>query len=334
MSYLLLLAGLVIVVLIFYDLVQTALRMSQHGGPLTLHLASHMWSVALRFPRLIERAGVVIVLSIVGAWALFSWLGWSLVFASWETSVIATDTKSPADLVGKVYFAGYTIFTLGNGDYAPTGAWRLVTVVANAGGLVMVTLAITYLAPLLSAVVEKRALAGRISVLGRTVEELVRKLTSSGADEVRTELSFFPNEVLLLKERHIAYPVMHYFQSRDRDASIALNLAVLSEALTVVCDGAEDPDPLLTAAAEKIRGSVERLVDALEPWFMTDEPETPAPPSLDILRKTGVRSRSPDSFIARVQERNDVRRQLRWMVEDTGSSWPTASTTLEEARGV
>lgn len=51
------------------------------------------------------------MLSIVGVWVVFSRLGWSLVFASWETSVIASDTKVPADLAGKIYFAGYTIFT-------------------------------------------------------------------------------------------------------------------------------------------------------------------------------------------------------------------------------
>ena len=81
---------------------------------------------------------------------------------------------------------------LGNGDYAPTGAWRVVTMVASASGLMIVTLSITYLVPLLSAVVEKRALAGRISILGSTVPEMVRKLTSPGADEVRAELSSLP----------------------------------------------------------------------------------------------------------------------------------------------
>lgn len=327
MSYLVLLVGIVIILMVAYDLVQTALRLGQRGGPLTLHLASQLWRLALRFPRLLELAGVAILLSIVGVWVIFSWLGWSLVFASWETSVVAADTKAPADLVGKIYFAGYTIFTLGNGDYAPTGAGRLVTVVANASGLMMVTLAITYLVPLLSAVVEKRTLAGRVSVLGGSVEELVRKLTSPGADEVRAELSSFPREVLLLKERHLAYPVLHYFQSQDRDASIALNLAVLSEALTLVCDGAEDADPSLAAAADKLRAAVERLVGALEPWFVTDKPEPPAPPSLDILSGTNLRPRSPDSFIARVQQRNDIRRHLRWMVQDTGWSWPDGSTT-------
>ncbi len=78
---------------------------------------------------------------------------------------MTSDTNLPADLVGKIYFAGYTIFTLGNGDYQPLGGWRIVTVIANATSLIIVTLSISYLIPLLSAVVEKRVLAGRISPL-------------------------------------------------------------------------------------------------------------------------------------------------------------------------
>ncbi len=215
MSYVVLLLGVVLVVAVAYDIIQTALRVGQRGGPLTLRLASYMWRVALRKPTLLQIAGVLILLSIVSVWVLFSWLGWSLVFAAFDGSVVSSDSGAPADLVGKIYFAGYTIFTLGNGEYQPVGGWRILTVIASAGGLMIVTLSITYLVPLLSAVVEKRALAGRISLPGLSVQEVVHKLASPRGDEVKQLISSFPEHLLLLKERHLAYPVLHYFRAAN-----------------------------------------------------------------------------------------------------------------------
>ena len=317
--------GITIVLLVFHDVIQTALRIGQRGGPLTLHFASSVWKMALRFPRLVEKAGVLIVLGIVVVWVVFSWAGWSLVFAAWEGSVVTSDTKVPADLVGKVYFAGYTIFTLGNGDYQPLAGWRVVTVIANATTLIIVTLAITYLIPLLSAVVEKRALAGRISLLGGTPKEIVQKLGSPGGSEVQSELSSFPQELLLLKERHLAYPVLHYFQGRDPNAAIGLNLAVLTDALAIACDAARDPDPSLVAVGDKLATAIARLVAALEPWFVTDPPDPPPAPDLAFLSETSFQPRSPEEFAARLDDNAELRRQVRWMVEDTGWSWSDAT---------
>lgn len=316
-----LLAGILFVLGVGYDIVQTALRLGQGGGPLTLHLASRLWRLALRFPRILQASGVLILLVIVFVWVLSSWVGWSLIFAASDASVVATATGFPADLVGKIYFAGYTIFTLGNGDYKPVGAWQLATVVASVNGLMVVTLSITYLVPLLSAVVERRALAERISLLGGTIEEVVAKLASTNVDAVRTEVEVFPQFLLLLKERHLAYPVMHYFQSRDRDAATAVNLAVLNEALLLVCEGAIQPDPALVAAGANFRTAVARLVTTLEPWFVTQQPAVPDVPAIELLHTTGWQLRDPEDFRHRVAPANDLRRQLSWMVLDTGWSW-------------
>ncbi|XVH33461.1 ion channel (plasmid) [Haloferacaceae archaeon DSL9] len=44
-----------------------------------------------------------------------------------------------------MYFTGYTIFTLGNGDFYPTAAnWQVTTVLTSASGLLLITLIVTY----------------------------------------------------------------------------------------------------------------------------------------------------------------------------------------------
>lgn len=327
MNWLLLALGVLVLVVVIYDVIQTALRLGQRGGPLTLHLASHVWRLALRSPRLLRVAGVLILVGIVSMWALFSWVGWTFVFSASPSSVVSSSTGVPADAIGKAYFAGYTIFTLGNGDLQPLGGWRAVTVVASASGLMIVTLAISYLVPLLSAVVEKRALAGRIALLGRNVREIARALVSPGAEEVRRELSSFPQHLLLLKERHLAYPVLHYFQSRESDSAIAPKLASLNEALILVSDGAADPDPNLVAAAQKFRSGANRLLENLEPWFVTDQPPVPDAPPLGVLSDIGVDARPHPQFQSRLEAASETRRRMRWLVQDTGWSWDDAIST-------
>lgn len=57
----------------------------------------------------------------------------------------STATGNPAGTVERLYFTGYTVFTLGNGDFRPgAGTWQLATVAATGTGLVLITLAITY----------------------------------------------------------------------------------------------------------------------------------------------------------------------------------------------
>ena len=54
------------------------------------------------------------------AWAALMWAEWTLVFASAETALIDTlSNRGSITWTDWVYYTGYTIFTLGNGDYAP-----------------------------------------------------------------------------------------------------------------------------------------------------------------------------------------------------------------------
>lgn len=254
MSYVVLLVGIVIILMVGYDLVQTALRLGQRGGPLTLHLASRLWRLAVRFPRLLGLAGVLVLLSIVGVWVIFSWLG---------------------------LVAGIRVV----GDVGDRGGQQ------GSGG------------------------PGR--------EDLLRRLHH-----------LHPRQRRLRTNRRMAARdgsgQCNRLDDRDGFDHLSGPAVLCSRRETCACRKNLDPgpnDPSLAAAGDKLRAAVERLAGALEPWFVTDRPEPPAPPTRDILAVTGLRSRPPADFIARVQERNEVRRQLRWMVQDTGWSWPAASTT-------
>ncbi len=162
--------------------------------------------------------GSLCLLSISASWIALLWLGWWLLFTAHPASIVHSSTGAVASATERVYFIGFTLFTLGNGDFVPTGR----TLAGGDGaGLIerplFVTLSITYLTPVLSATMDKRQLAAVIHDLGVTPTEIVaNSWDGEGFDDLMSQLSLSIGPKLHLHaERHLAYPVLHYFHSRD-----------------------------------------------------------------------------------------------------------------------
>ena len=84
-----------------------------------------------------------------------------------EGAVVCSTTKHPAEWPETIYFVGYTLTTLGTGDFVPSGTWwDLLSVLATFSGLALVTLSITYAIPVIQAVAQKRTLACKFALWG------------------------------------------------------------------------------------------------------------------------------------------------------------------------
>jgi len=117
------------------------------------------------------------------------------------------------------YFTGFLVVTLGTGDFvASTSWWRVLTDVAAFSGLFLVTLAITYLTSVVSAVVARRTLAIHVNALGGSATDILAR----GWDGERFSPGFTQHLVMLTDkltmsaEQHLAYPVLHYFHTHHR----------------------------------------------------------------------------------------------------------------------
>lgn len=302
MDFALVLVGALLVALVSYDVVSTAMRASRRAGPITAPVAEVIWRLALRFRRILSVVGIVVVLTTLAIWLTGMWLGWTLIFSSSAGSVVDS-SGIPADFAGKAYYAGYVIFTLGNGDYQPEGVWELVTVLANGSGLMIVTLSITYLVPLLSAVVKMRALAGRISLLGESPPDIAERLTSEGSGELLSEVADLPKDLFLLREQHLAYPILHYFRPDDPETCLSVPAARLYEAALLIEEGAVDADPSTREVANRVRRAIDRMLDVVGNWFVLDPPDVPPPSAPDLERRA------------------EDRRRLHHFVVDTGWTW-------------
>ena len=156
MSVLLTVLGSVLVLGIMFEVLWTA--GAEGAGPLTKRLGHYQWQFLLGAHRrfggnwVLVAGGVGVFVCTLMFWVATLWTGWSLIF--WGTdAVVAASTGAAADGTDVVYFVGYTLFTLGTGDFVPHGGvWQVLTPVASLSGLFVVTFSISYLVSIIQAI--------------------------------------------------------------------------------------------------------------------------------------------------------------------------------------
>jgi hypothetical protein len=321
--------GAGIVGLAVVDMVKTTLVLRGGGGPLAQPLAQHLWRLALRRhaarPSRRSLAGFVYVIlfTLILVWLGLLWAGWSLVFTAGESAVLDTQTHAPASLWSRVYFAGYSLITLGVGDFRPSAPpWQLLTVLAAANGFFVVTLTITYLAPLLSAITEKRRLAAQVFGLGETPVAILEHAWSDGnLGSLEPFFVSLSSTIALHDQRHLAYPLLFYAASESRSASDAVALAVLDEALTMLEIGVAPEHRPGSLAHRSVRHAVSSYLDMRAPFAISEVGAAPPVVSLAALRIAGLPVVSDDAFSEGVALLVERRRRLLALVQDAGWPW-------------
>lgn len=327
MHELLVVGGALVVLLTFVDAFATTLAVSRGAGPMTRSVLAVLWRAALRVHRRdreggwLVAGGPVLLVTTVALWVGALWTGWTLVFHGSQAVVTSTGAR-PAGLADVVYFTGFTVFTLGTGDFvAATPGWRVVMAVAAFSGLFLVTLAITYLISVVAALVARRVVAVQVHGLGDSPAEIVaRGWTGEGFGSMfQQQLVSLSTAVTTSAEQHLAYPVLHYFHSGTRGLAAPVAVAHLDDALTTMTAMAPEHRPE-ASAVDPLRSAVERYLATAAGTARMPDVEAPAPPSTDGLREAGVPV--DDDAVREVAERDRERRAclVRLVVSD-GWAW-------------
>lgn len=239
-SLFLIFLGLSILVIVVIDIFLTVIHLGG-GGILSKPYSEGIWRIFKLFSGrnpesvILNYAGSFILVSLFFFWISIIWLGFSLIFLADEGSVVDSITDANSNEVGKIYFVGYTLTSLGNGDLkSGSDWWRIMTNIMGMGSIFFVSLVISYLLPVLQTVVAQRTLATYIYQLGNTPEDIILN-GWNGKDFSALHKRFSTLETMILKlsEQHMAYPILHYFHADKREYAAPLNLAKLDEALTI-----------------------------------------------------------------------------------------------------
>lgn len=328
MDFLLASAGAFLIAVTVGDVLWTT--MGTGGGLLTRRLSSVMWKGVVKVYRLIQSrlilgwGGAFILMSVFITWILLVWLGWTLVFSSADVAIFNSQTDNPATLVERIYFVGFTIFTLGTGDYvAREPLWQVLTVVASSNGLFLITLSITYLVPVVQAATQVRQVAVYIASLGLSPHDFLLNVWTDDNQcaAFETHLPTIAHDLAMLEQRHITYPILHYFHTPTTSESIAISVAKLDEALTILSYGMPANCQLETSVFKLTRHVITEFLNTLAGAYVEPEDQPPPIPSLRPLSDQGLPTLDEEGFDRDVGALSKRRRMLWALVRNSGWTW-------------
>lgn len=324
MGIFLLCIGMILLLVAGVDILKTVIFING-GGTLSKYLAARVWNVFFFFASkkgssaVLTYAGGSMLILMVALWIVLIWAGFSFIVLSDHDSVVDATTLKPASIIGKIYYVGYTITSLGNGDLkSGSESWRIISNIMGISSMVFTSLSISYILPVLQAVVAKRTLAIYISKLGRTPMAIIED-GWNGKDFSPLYARFGTLESMLLKhsERHLAYPLLHYFHSNRKQSAAPLCLAALDEATTI--QEVYQLDTTDKAYHWKIlRGALDNYILMLDGTFTSSTQEAPPFPYENPVKGVMISRKEKESRLSRSRER---RCKLLDLIRKDGWEW-------------
>lgn len=274
--------------------------------------------------RLLSLEGPAILVATVLLWVLLLWSGWAALFSASESALVDSRTRTPANAVERIYFTGYTLFTLGNGDFTPEGGpWQLATATASLSGFALVTLMVTYLLSVLGAVTSKRSFASQVFALGPSAEEFVTNAWDGRAfGALELQLMSLVEQLNLVTEKHRAYPMLHFYHAEQEQSSVPAAVVVLDDALTLLRYGVREEQRPARVALHCAREAVRGFLETLSTSHISPAAVTPGFPVLGRLRDAGIPVHGEEDFSAAAATLAERRRLLRGLLDSDAREWP------------
>ena len=270
-------AGVALLAFALVDLFGTVFMISGGAGPQSRRLADRAWRLALKLHKpqsdrshsLLRAAGPAIVLLVILVWVVEFTVAWTLIFVP-----DAFTSPAPAGLEDRFTFAAQAVSGRGgNRPAAETvdGAWEVVHWLAGLTGVTLVSLGLAYVLPVIASVAHKRSIAATVHALGDSVDEMRAVADKAGGGSFELHLIALAPQIAWSAERHRAYPVLHYFHSRDCHAALAPAVAKL---VLLVQDGMPQCAAVDETVTAPLGRSIRNLLGALADMGLKDYAQT------------------------------------------------------------
>lgn len=246
-------AGVVIVLTVFYDLFQSAVLPRPAVGKIQLarlliRPGWRLWRrVSLRTSH-IERSEArlasfapVALLGLFVVWALALTLGYGLLVGG------LGDEFRPAinDIPTAIYVSATTLVPLSFGDFVPEqGFARVVIIVESATGVALAALAITLLFSLYESFRAREEAVISLDALAGAPPSGLHILETAAAHQTRPALKETFDEwrrwSAMVLESHLAYPLLVYFRSSHDNEAWINSFGAVMDAATLVMSSVDD----------------------------------------------------------------------------------------------
>jgi hypothetical protein len=361
-------AGVTLLVLVFYDIYATILRATKQPGPFSTFLNRGLWWTATRATKRLDRRSRHRVLSMIGpvlmtlliaVFILMLLTGFALIYLPRLATDFKVDDAAHANQIFQAYyFSGVTFLTIGYGDILPvSNATRMIALIEGAAGLAIISLAITYLLTVYSALERKRTVALKFyhqARQGADISGFVSSHFARGRFHSLTEsLREATRDLQELLESHLEHPVIHYFHPPEVYKGLPRALFVVLETVAILnahldeeeyVEAGDHPDVLI--AGDNARYVLAELVTSLNLQTSATESFEPEAETVRRRRKsfnramkhlqnTKIKTRGDieRAFEEYSEDRADWERQLFRFAEFLGYDWDevTGDRDLDDA---
>jgi len=255
-DYLFTALGVLLILLVVYDVYATILDARARAGPISETLNRSVWGlarrIAFRLPRprrhrFLNALGPLLLPALIAVYIGSLVSGFALIYFPRMPAHfnVAPEANSPV-WIESLYFSGITLTTVGYGDIAPrTTAMRLVALTQAAAGFALISLAVTYLITVYSALERKRSVA--LSFYHQAEEGadaagfIAHHFVAGRFYELDGALRTAARDLQQLLESHVEHPIIHYFHPIEVYKSLPRVLFLTLE-ITTVIKSCLDPD--------------------------------------------------------------------------------------------
>jgi Ion channel len=231
---------------VFQDLFHPSQR-----GALSGRIGRGIFSLLRRWPRHLPWAGPVALVAVIGCWLTLVSLGFALIYYGALPQNFRTNTGvlPPATdrFWSAMYFSLEVMTTLGLGDIAPaTPTLRLIATAQALIGFALLTASVSWIVLLYPAFGRMRLLARTVSLLVSAEQKMGIKLSDT---ESELFLATLARDVVRIRVDLVHFPIVYYFASKDKEASVAHALGSLTRFAAEASSPEHSPALRLAAAS-------------------------------------------------------------------------------------
>ncbi|HLM56163.1 MAG TPA: potassium channel family protein [Pyrinomonadaceae bacterium] len=242
-------AGLALLLLVVFDVYATVLHASARYGPIGERLNRAVWRdakwVAFKLGRsrrhkFLSVVGPLMLPLLIAAYIVSLIFAFALIYyPRFPAHFVYSHDPSGSNLLDALYYSGITLTTVGYGDIVPrTTITRTLSIIEATTGVALISLSITYLITVYSALERKRAVALSLyhqAGRGADAAGLIAHHSYEGRFYgLRDTLRQVTRDIQQLLEAHVEHPVIHYFHPSEVYKSLPRILFLLLETCAVI----------------------------------------------------------------------------------------------------
>jgi hypothetical protein len=238
MTWLLAVAGALLLVVLAYDVFETVFHPGGHGGPV-FDLQTHgVWALfrtmgvgrdgATRNWLLCRAAPLMAPLTLI-TWAVMLVLDFALIYIPWIHTFLFSTGHLRTPFVEAIYYSAMMATSLGNGDMvANLDSLRMVSSVESLSGVALLSVAVSYLINIYGYQGQEDTLAMKIhSMLDGRAQYLLSLTDPVEVDAVGRQLESATDLLTRMVQAYEQYPILYYFRPNHESESLPVQVGRL-----------------------------------------------------------------------------------------------------------